>query len=67
MSEPIFRIPKKKYGGDTTVVSMRISRELLKDLDKVANLTDRSRNEVLAMSLEFALQHTEVMLQEGEK
>ena len=67
MSEPIFRIPKKKYGGDTTVVSMRISRELLKDLDKVANLTDRSRNEVLAMSLEFALQHTEVMLQEDTK
>ena len=64
MSEPIFRIPKKKYGGDTTVVSMRISRELLKDLDKVATLTGRSRNEVLAMSLEFALQHTEVMLQE---
>ena len=67
MSEPIFRIPKKKYGGDTTVVSMRISRELLKDLDKVADLTGRSRNEVLAMSLEFALQHTKVMLQEGEK
>ena len=67
MSEPVFRIPKKKYGGDTTVVSMRISRELLKDIDKVADLSGRSRNEILTMSLEFALMHTEVMLQEEKK
>ena len=64
MSEPIFRIPQKKYGGDTTVVSMRISRELLKDIDKVADLSGRNRNEILAMSLEFALNHTEILLQE---
>ena len=51
MSEPVFRIPAKKYGGDTTVVSMRISRELLKDIDKVADLSGRNRNEILAMSL----------------
>lgn len=67
MSEPVFRIPRKKYGGDTTVVSMRISRELLKDIDKVADLSGRNRNEILTMSLEFALQHTEILLQEGEK
>ena len=40
MSEPVFRIPKKRYGGDTTVVSMRISRELLTDIDKVADLSE---------------------------
>ena len=67
MSEPVFRIPKKKYGGDTTVVSMRISRELLKDIDKVADISGRNRNEILAMSLEFALNHTEILLQEDEK
>ena len=67
MSEPVFRIPKKKYGGDTTVVSMRISRDLLKDIDYVAGLTGRNRNEILTMSLEFALKHTEILLQEGEK
>ena len=66
MSEPVFRIPKKKYGGDTTVVSMRISRELLKDIDKVADLSGRNRNEILTMSLEFALQHTEILLQEDK-
>ena len=66
MSEPVFRIPKKKYGGDTTVVSMRISRELLKDIDKVADISGRNRNEILTMSLEFALQHTEILLQEDK-
>ena len=64
MSEPVFRIPKKKYGGDSTVVSMRISKELLKDIDKIADITGRNRNEILTMSLEFALRHSEILLQE---
>ena len=66
MSEPVFRIPKKKYGGDTTVISARVSRELLKDIDELADLSGRTRNELLTMSLEFALNHAEVLLQEGK-
>lgn len=61
MSEPVFRIPRKKYGGDTTVVSMRLSRELLKDIDKAAELSGRNRNEILTMSLEFALDHMDIV------
>ena len=67
MSEPVFKIPIKKYGGDTTVISMRISRELLQDIDKVADLSGRNRNEILTMSLEFALKHAEILLQEDTK
>ena len=67
MSEPVFRIARKKYGGDTTVVSMRIARELLKDIDQVADLSGRNRNEILTMSLEFALKHMEILLREEEK
>ena len=66
MSEQVFRIPRKKYGGDTTVVSMRVSKELLKDIDQVAALSCRSRNEILTMSLEFALKNMEVLMQEDE-
>lgn len=66
MSEHVFRIPRKKYGGDTTVVSMRISRDLLKDIDKAADLSGRNRNEILTMSLEFALNHMEIAMQEQE-
>ena len=67
MEKPKLRITPKKYAGETTIVSMRMTKDLLKDIDAVANATGRNRNEILTMSLEFALQHTEVMLQEGEK
>ena len=67
MSEPVFRIPRKKYGGDTTVVSMRRAKELLKEIDNVAELSGRNRNEVLTMSLEFALNHMEIVLKEREE
>ena len=67
MSEPILRITAKKYGGETTIVSMRIAKELLKDIDAVANTTGRNRNEIMAMSLEFALNHMEVVMKEREE
>lgn len=66
MPEPVFRIPKKKYSGETTVVSMRIARELLKDLDQAAELSGRNRNELFTMSLEFALNHMEIVMHEQE-
>lgn len=66
MSEAVFRIPQKRYGGETTIISMRISRELLKDIDKVAELSGRNRNELLSMSLEFALSHAEILMHNGD-
>ena len=67
MEKPTLRITPKKYAGETTIVSMRMSKELLKDIDAVAGATGRNRNEILTMSLEFAVKHTEILLQEGEK
>lgn len=67
MPEPILRITAKKYGGETTIVSMRIAKELLKDIDAVANTTGRNRNEIMAMSLEFALTHMEIVMKEREE
>ena len=66
MESPILRITPKKYAGEPTIVSMRISRELLKDIDNIANVTGRNRNEVLAMSLEFALNHMDIVMKKGE-
>lgn len=67
METPVLRISPKKYGGETTILSMRIPKELLKDIDAVANLTGRNRNEILTMSLEFALNHMEVVMKkQGE-
>lgn len=62
MPEPVLKIYPKKYGGESTIVSMRISRELLKDIDSVAAFTGRNRNEILTMSLEFALSHMEIAM-----
>lgn len=64
MPEPILRITPKKYGGETTIVSMRMAKDLLKDIDAVANVTGRNRNEILTLSLEFALNHMEIMMKE---
>ena len=66
MEEPTLRITPKKYAGETTIVSMRISRELLKDIDNVAKVTGRNRNEIMAMSMEFALNHMEIVIKESE-
>ena len=66
MDKPILRISPKKYAGETTIVSMRIAKDLLKDIDAVANVTGRTRNEILTMSLEFALEHMEIVMKEKE-
>jgi predicted DNA-binding protein len=60
MSVPVLRIPQKKYSGETTIVSMRMPKELLQRIDQAAALTGRNRNEILTMSLEFALNHMEI-------
>ena len=66
MEIPILRITPKKYSGETTIVSMRMSKEMLRDIDSVAALVGRTRNENLAMCLEFALVHMEIITKERE-
>lgn len=67
MERPILRISPKKYSGETTIVSMRLAKDLLKDIDAVANVTGRTRNEIMTMSLEFALEHMEIAMKEREE
>ena len=66
MSKPVLRISPKKYTGETTIVSMRMAKDLLKDIDAIASATGRNRNELLTMSLEFALHHMEIVEMERE-
>lgn len=53
-------IQPQKYGGETVVVSMRMPKNMLADIDMVAAETRRTRNEILMMSMEFALEHMEI-------
>ena len=66
MAEPILKISPKKYNGESTIVSMRLAKDLLKDIDNVANVTGRNRNEILTSCLEFALNHMEIVMKEQE-
>lgn len=67
MSEPVLRITPKKYNGETTIISMRLAKDLVKDIDAIANMTGRNRNEILTMSLEFALNHMEIVMRERQE
>ena len=60
MSEPKFQIKPKKYTGESSVVSMRMPKDMLRDIDEIAAKTGRTRDEFMLMSLEFALDHLEV-------
>lgn len=60
MSEKKLIIQPQKYGGETSVISMRIPKDMLVAIDKVASETGRTRNEILMLSIEFALEHMEI-------
>ena len=66
MDGPIFLIRQKKYLGETSVISMRIPKDMLTDIDKAAEISGRTRNEILSMSLEFALNHMEIIAPESD-
>ena len=60
MEEPKLEIKPKKYTAESAIVSMRVPKDMIRDLDAVAAKTGRTRNEIIAMSLEFALDHIEI-------
>ena len=66
MDEPVFLIRQKKYIGETMVVSMRIPKDMLSDIDKAAEVSGRTRNEIISMSLEFALNHMKITASDKE-
>ena len=61
MTDPKLEIIPKKYSGESTVISMRITKAMLADIDKIAAETERTRNELMTLGLEFALKHIEII------
>ena len=66
MEKPILQIPQKKYSGESSVISMRIPKDMLADIDQVAEVTGRTRNEILTTGLEFALNHMIITAAQGK-
>lgn len=62
MAEPELLLSKKKYVGESTVISTRMPKDMLKDIDALAKETGRTRNEVVQICLEFALKHIRLEL-----
>ncbi len=66
MEKPILQIQQKTYSGESSVISMRLPKDMLLDIDDVARVSGRTRNEVLLMGMEFALQNLIVTKTEKE-
>ena len=59
-NKPKLEINSKKYKGESAVVSARIPLEVIRKIDSVAEETGRTRNEILLLCLEFALENVEI-------
>lgn len=57
---PSFRIKPKKYTAASAVVTIRIPKDMIQALDQIAEMTGRTRNEIITLGLEFALENLEV-------
>ena len=60
MYEKKLVIKPQKYSGETTVLSLRITKSMLADIDKAAEATGKNRNELLTLFIEFALKNLEI-------
>jgi metal-responsive CopG/Arc/MetJ family transcriptional regulator len=54
-------IQPPKYKGETTVISMRMPKDMLVAIDRVVAETGRNRNEILMLSIDFALENMEII------
>lgn len=61
MAENVLRIEAKRYREDSVVMSARIPKDMLQDIDFVAKEFGRTRNEIVTMFLDFALKNTEII------
>lgn len=55
MSEKKLEIISKKYRGETSTVTARLSVELIDRIDEISKQTGRTRNEIIQRCIEFAV------------
>lgn len=60
MDNKILKIEAKRYKEESVVVSARIPKDMLQDIDFVAKESGRTRNEIISLFLDFALKNTEI-------
>lgn len=67
MKIPTLRVEPKKYTGESTVVSMRMPRDMVQELDRIAASTGYTRTELMMACLEFSMNHMEIMQKETNR
>lgn len=67
MEAPKLRIEPKKYTGESTVVSMRMPRDMVNELDGIASATGYTRTELMMLCLEFSLKHMEIIQNQNKE
>ena len=60
MADKKLIIPAKKYSGESAVVSARLPLDLIQRIDDICDLTNRNKNEVIQMCIEFAVENIEI-------
>lgn len=60
MENDKFIVKSKKVYGETSVVSARLPLAVIKKLDQVSTRTGRTRNELILMCIEYALDRLEI-------
>ncbi|MBQ7364325.1 MAG: ribbon-helix-helix protein, CopG family [Clostridia bacterium] len=60
MTEKKLVISAKKYRGESAVVSVRLPNDMIETLDEIADVTCRTRNEIIQKCLAFAIDHLEI-------
>ena len=61
MEEIKFLLTPKRYKEESQVFSVRMPKDMLRDVDDVAQRTGRTRNEIITKSIEFTLAHLEIV------
>ena len=51
---------KRKHDDGNRVISVRVREDVLAELDKLANASNRSRNEIINLILEHGLKNIEI-------
>ena len=60
MAEKKFVLRAKRYTEESQVFSVRMPRDMLRDLDAIAKRTGRTRNDIILKSVEFAIRNLEI-------
>lgn len=63
MDSSVLRIEPKKYKEESQVISVRIPKDMLQDIDKVSKASGRTRNEIMMIFLDYALKNSEIIEQ----